>query len=347
MDIESFLKSKSKDIDKIITKYIPKRISKEWLENFNPNYGPDVKALQLSLANPIWNFLDRGGKRWRPALFLLLLKALGGDVKKFRDWAALIELAHEGSIVIDDIEDNSLLRRGKPCLHRIFGTDIAINAGNFMYFLPLLIFKKQLDKKTKLAAWKIWAEEMSAIHLGQALDIQWHKTATIPNQKQYLQMVAWKTGTLARMAARLAALFAGQPEHIQNKIGRFAEAIGIAFQIQDDILDIVGNRKLFGKAWGNDITEGKKTLIVIYTLKNASQAERAKLLSILNMHTRNKKLIGQAIGIIKKYNGVALANKVAVKLLNKAWAEIEPLLKPSQAKETLRAFTKYLIERKW
>ncbi len=348
MTIESYLRARSAGIDRLIAKYLPRHITKAWLANFSPIHQPDVKALQAVLAKPVWEFLNRGGKRWRPALFLLLLEALGGQPEKYQDWAALIELTHEGSIMVDDVEDGGLMRRGKPCTHRIFGTDVAINAGNFMYFLPLLIFKKQkLDKKTALAAWSIWAEEMTAIHLGQALDIQWHRTKTIPTEQQYLQMAAWKTGTLARMAARLAALFAGQSQAVQTKIGRFAEAIGIGFQIQDDILDIVADRKTFGKAWGNDITEGKKTLIVIHTLKVASPADRQRLIKILSIHTRNAKLIREAIDIIKKYGGIESANRVAVKLVAKAWADIEPVLRPGRAKQLLKDFTHYLIERTW
>lgn len=348
MNIEEMLISNSKEIDRLIEKYIPKQISRTWLKNFNPSYEPDGIALQHAINEPVWEFLNRGGKRFRPFLYLTLLEALGGDVKKYRDWAALIELTHEGSIIVDDIEDNGLLRRGKPCLHRIFGIDIAVNAGNFMFFLPLLIFKKQrLEPELASKAWQIWAEEMTTIHFGQALDIWWHKKKTIPSEKQYMQMCAWKTGTLLRMAARLAGLFAGKDEVVQARLGRFAEMVGIAFQIQDDILDIVADRQRFGKAWGNDITEGKKTLMVIHTFKRADKSDREELLAILNSHTRNPVKIKRAIEIIKKYDSIQYAQKRAEEMANKAWKDIESILQEGKAKQRLKEFVEFLIKRRW
>ncbi|NIV44480.1 MAG: polyprenyl synthetase family protein, partial [Gammaproteobacteria bacterium] len=95
-----------------------------------------------AIAQPMWDFLERGGKRWRPALFLLVIEALGEDSEKFLDFAIIPEVIHNGTIMVDDVEDDSTFRRGKPCTHRIFGIDIAVNTGNAMYFLPLLTLIK-------------------------------------------------------------------------------------------------------------------------------------------------------------------------------------------------------------
>jgi geranylgeranyl pyrophosphate synthase len=149
------------------------------------------------------------------------------------------------------------------------------------------------------------------------------------------------------MAAKLAAVLCGASEDTVNRLGSFAEAVGIAFQIQDDILDLSSIKFADRKGGrGQDITEGKKSLIVIYTLKKASQKDRRRLLEILQMHTTEQRLRNEAIRIMKKYDALAYAKTVAQKLVSDNWKQIDRLLQPSEAKEKLRAFADYLVERK-
>jgi geranylgeranyl pyrophosphate synthase len=182
------------------------------------------------------------------------------------------------------------------------------------------------------------------------MDIAWHKGLADANhltEEAYMQMCAYKTGTLARMAAKMAAVLADANDELVEKIGRFAESMGVAFQIQDDLLDIISQefaRKKGGR--GQDITEGKRSLIVIYTLKKASQQDRERLIEILNMHTSDEKLKEEAIGIIEKYGAIEYAKNYTRKIVEESWKEIDPLLSASKAKEKLRAFANYLIQRK-
>ena len=354
-EIEELLSRKASRINSAIEKYIPR----EFEENATvftlnpPSYACDLEALNKAIAEPIWEFLDRGGKRWRPALFLLVCKALGKNPEDFLDFALISEIIHNGTLIIDDIEDSSKLRRGKPCTYRIFGTDIAINAGNAMYFLPLLSVIKNGSKLTQTqikSLYEIFIQEMINLSLGQAMDIAWHRgiaNADKITEEHYLQMCAYKTGTLARMAARMAAVVAGANIDLIEKLGRFAEAIGIAFQMQDDILDLSGG-EFAGKkgARGMDITEGKRSLIVIHTLEKSSPKDRRRLIEILNAHTNNQKLRDEAIAIMKNYDSIGYTKKFARKLVRKSWSEVDKLLLNSEAKEKLRAFATYLIERK-
>lgn len=346
---------KKPEIDKLIKKYLPRKATKKWLEfTFGkPRYFYSQKAAQEVLIKPIYEFLDRGGKRWRPILFLLVTEAVGGDIRKVKDFLIIPELAHDGSIITDDIEDQGELRRGKPCLHRIFGVDVAINAGNFLYFLPLITLIKSKDKfepKVLAKAYKIYAQDMINIHLGQGTDIYWHKgKAKKINQKEYLQMCAFKTGCLSRLAAKLAVVLSEKNEELAESIGKMAEAIGIAFQIQDDILDLVlkgKERKKFGKSFGNDIKEGKRTLIVIHALEKANQKDKKRLLGILDKHTDSLKERKEAIEIIKKYGSIEYARKVAQKIVEDSWRDTEKLLPESKAKAKLEEFVNYLIERR-
>ena len=266
MNIEKFLEKKAPLIDKTIEKYIPRKFSKNSiLFKVNPPmYSYNLEPLNKAIAEPIWDMLDRGGKRWRPALFLLICEALGKESDYCLDFSIIPEVIHNGTLVIDDIEDSSELRRGKPCTYKIFQMDIAVNAGNAMYYLPLLplmVQRKKLSSKVQRDFYEVYIQEMINLSMGQAMDIAWHKDQANANEldeNDYLQMCAYKTGTLARMAAKMAAVLTGADKSLVEKLGRFAESIGVAFQMQDDILDLTGEEFAKKKGGvGQDITEGK------------------------------------------------------------------------------------------
>ncbi|MGQ9506888.1 MAG: polyprenyl synthetase family protein [Candidatus Bathycorpusculaceae bacterium] len=305
------------------------------------------------MAEPIWEFLERGGKRWRPALFLLIIEALGKNPEDFVDFAIIPEVIHNGTLMVDDVEDASEFRRGKLCTYKIYGLDIAINAGNAMYYLPLLPLIKNREKisKEKLCkVYEIYVQEMISLSMGQAMDIAWHRgiaNADNLEERDYLQMCAYKTGTLARMTAKIAAVLADANEELTEKLGHFAESIGIAFQMQDDILDLTGKEFAEKKGGrGQDITEGKRSLIVIHTLKVANTQDKKRLIEILNMHTSDQKLKDEAIKIMEKYGSINHAKNFARKIVRESWKEVEKLLPASEAKEKINAFAKFLTERK-
>jgi geranylgeranyl pyrophosphate synthase len=355
LDIEKFLEKKATLIDNAIEKYIPRTFSERAiLFKINPpNYAYNLEALNKAIAQPIWEFLERGGKRWRPALFLLICEALGKNPEDFVDFAIIPEVIHNGTLMVDDIEDASEFRRGKPCTYKIYGLDIAINAGNAMYYLPLLPLIKNREKVSpeKLhKVYEIYVQEMISLSFGQAMDIAWHRglaNADKIDEKDYLQMCAYKTGTLARMAAKIAAVLADANAELVEKLGRFAESIGVAFQIQDDVLDLKGTdfaEKKGGR--GKDVTEGKRSLVVIHTLEFANVQDKRRLVEILNMRTSDQKLINEAIKIMEKYGSVDYAKQYANRMVEKSWREIEKLLPASDAKQKLNDFAKFLIERK-
>lgn len=355
MEIEKFLEKQVAIIDEMIEKYIPREFEKDTVvfRLSPPRYAYNLEALNRALAEPIWEFLDRGGKRWRPSLFLLICEALGRNPKDFLEYAIIPEVIHNGTLMIDDIEDQSELRRDKPCTYKLFGLDIAINAGNAMYYLPLLPLVKNRDKipaTTLSKVYAVYVQEMINLSLGQAMDIAWHRglaDADKISEQDYLQMCAYKTGTLARIAAKLAAVLSEAEDEFTEKLGRFAEAVGVAFQIQDDVLDLTGEEFTKKKgARGMDISEGKRTLMVIHTLKKAGHTDRKRLQEILSIHTNEQKLRDEAIAIMEKYNAIEYAKEYARKIVRESWSDVDKLLSPSAAKEKLRAFAHYLVERK-
>ena len=350
-DIIKFLEEKKELIDSVLKEVIPEKMNNEYIEFAfgKARYAYDIETLEKSLSEPIWDFLNRGGKRWRPALFLLLTEALGGDIDRVKDFISIPELVHNGTLMVDDVEDLGELRRGKPCTHKIYGIDVAINTGNFLYFIPLIVIRKNSDKfpaEVLKKVYDVYSQEMINVSLGQAMDIWWHKgKAENVTEEQYLQMCAYKTGTLARMAAKLAVVLSDGSDEYIEKIGKFAETVGIAFQIQDDVLSASGEGFQDKKGFGDDVTEGKRTLMVIHTMNKATEDDRKQLLEILNMHTHDENLIREAIDILKKYDAVNYVKGFAKKLVQEAWNDVEPLLQESDAKKTLKSFADFLINR--
>jgi geranylgeranyl pyrophosphate synthase len=139
---------------------------------------------------------------------------------------------------------------------------------------------------------------------------------------------------------------AGANKPLVEKLGRFAESIGVAFQMQDDILDITGVEFAKTKGGvGQDITEGKRSLMVIYTLKKAKSADKKRLIEILNMHTSDQALRDEAIALMQKYNAVEHVKHTAERIIEESWREAEKLLPTPQAKEKLKQFAEFLIKR--
>jgi geranylgeranyl pyrophosphate synthase len=350
--IEDYLKKTQPLVDKEIEKVFPKKIGKKWLEFAldKADFAYDEETITKSAAEPIWEFLNRGGKRWRPALTILSCEAVGGKKELALKMTPLIELIHEGTIMADDLEDNSQTRRGKPCTHLLYGNDIAINDGNLMYFAPLTLLYKnpyKLSEKQVRKIYDLYGKEMIRVSIGQAMDIYWHKgNKTSISEKEYLQMCSYKTGVLARFAAKLGAILGNAKPEQEKALGKFAETIGIAFQIQDDILNLVGEEFQKGKGVGEDIHEGKRTIMALHALQHAGEAEKARLIEILNSHPANQETINEAIEIIKKNGSIEYAKEKARELVKQAWKKLNPVLKESTAKKTLKDFADYLIERK-
>jgi geranylgeranyl diphosphate synthase type I len=353
-DIKKILAERAVVINKTLEKWLPRKFSEDYIRFMlgEARYKYSIETMNKGITDPFWDYMDRGGKRWRPALFLLIYEAFGKNPDDALDFSVIPEFIHNSTIIHDDIEDMSKERRNKPALHLIFGEDITINLGDFLYFLPFLVIhkkKKSFDNEKIIKAYEICLQEMLRVASGQATDISWHKgwgNADNISEEEYLQMCVNKTGCLARMAGRLATMLAGRDDDEVEFVGKFTETIGVAFQIQDDILNIVGEDFTAGKGGaGEDITEGKRSLLVIHALQEANEKDRKRLLEILDMHTFDQKLRDEAIEILKKYRVVEYSKEKAKKMVQDAWNGIDKILPESDAKDKLKAFAYYLIER--
>lgn len=341
----------SKLVEEALANFIPRSFDEASLQRFvgKPKFSLETSSLNQTVTDPFWDLMDRGGKRWRPILFLLAYEALGGRPEDVAGLSIIPEIIHNGTLIIDDIEDDSLYRRGKECIHRIYGIDTAINVGNLMYYIPLIsLLNSKLDSEKRRRVLEAYIDEMIKLSFGQAMDIAWHRgLVKSVSQQHYMQMTSLKTGALARMAVRIPAILRDADEHITYSLSSFAESLAIAFQIQDDVLNISGERLKYGKEIGGDITEGKITLMVIYALENLDEKRSKRLSKILSLKTRDPSLITEAIELIKNSGAVSYAKKVAKQMVEGSWKELDRNLPDSDAKEKIKILADFLIAREF
>jgi len=341
----------SRLVERELESFIPRRIDEDGLAKLlgKAAYKYEAESINKGVLEPFWELVDRGGKRWRPALMLMVYEALGGRAEEIAPLAIIPEAIHNGTLAVDDVEDQSDYRRGRPCIHKLYGEDIAINMGNTMYFLPLLILKKlDFSEEKKLRIFEEYIRTMTELSFGQAMDIVWHRGLVEGvDEEQYLQMTLFKTGALARFAAKIAAIAADAPLETQKELETFTESMAIAFQIQDDVLNIVGEKEKYGKEIGGDIKEGKRTLMVIRALKTLPEEKAERLRQILDMRTEDENLIREAISLIKESGAVEYAKEVSRNLAMKARKALEKALPNSPAKERLKSLTEFLISREY
>lgn len=211
------------------------------------------------------------GKQLRPLLLLLSTEAAGGEWRRALPAAIAIELLHNFSLVHDDIEDNSPQRRGRPTLWTIWGAPNAINAGDLLFGLAHLslwqLAAHGIDAETILRVAVVYEKMCLQLTRGQHLDMQFEQAASV-SVEEYLDMIAGKSAALVSAAMHIGAILAGLADEQAAAYAAFGRYLGLAFQIQDDILGIWGDPAITGKSAATDIQSKKKSLPVLYGLKH-------------------------------------------------------------------------------
>ena len=268
-------------IEAVLETWLPQNPDSSWLEKIFTSHESSASGgisggvsaeLAAFLTRPGWDLMNRGGKRWRPLLMVLSAEVIAGEsgLEAAIPLTPLVEFPHNASLIHDDIEDNSNERRGKPAIHLIYGNDTAINGGAFLYFLPLACISAIANPEQAGRIWNAWASHMRALHMGQAMDIAWHRDYhSLPALDEYDLMCRLKTGCLARLAAVLGVYCTGEAflakqKSLANVFGEAAERLGVGFQILDDVKNL--DTGVPGKKRGDDIVEGKKSLPVLLYL---------------------------------------------------------------------------------
>lgn len=270
-------------IEIVLNKALPQSYTEEWKTNSFSLLNSNVLDFHLNgLVEPCRNLLTLGGKRWRPLLLILcaeltaknqsVIKSLSKEdeeilIQNAYHLTPLIEFVHTASLIHDDIEDAADMRRGKPAAHITYGVDTAINAASWLYFeAPVCINTLNANESTKNVLYQLYTQELRRLHLGQAMDIAWHRNPSlIPTIGEYKAMVQSKTGTLASLAAQIGIISAGGSVEDAKKAGQIAAQIGVGFQILDDVQNLTTGNP--GKKRGDDIVEGKKSLPILLHLQ--------------------------------------------------------------------------------
>ncbi len=292
----------------------------------------------------IWQFLDLGGKRFRPLLALSCARAVGGREQDALSAAAAIELFHNFTLIHDDIEDNSQMRRGKPCLHIQHGTPLALNAGDGLF---MMVWRAALQIKSSRApaVQSMLLSSFTAVLEGQARELGWHQRNDWNlSEADYLGMAGGKTAALVSAACEVGATLGGAKPAQASALAAYGRGIGIAFQIQDDVLNLIGDEAKYKKEIGGDIREGKRTLMVLHALPRLSKPDADKMRKILGSRAANSAQIEWCISKMKETGSIDYASDYSRRLISESLSSLSKLPK-SESREEMEAVAKFIIER--
>ncbi len=296
---------------------------------------PDFPA---SLYEPLQYSLQTKGKRIRPILTLMVGEILGADRASLMPAALAIETLHTYTLVHDDIMDNDDLRRGQPTVHKKWNTNTAILSGDAINTLAFrLLMETQSPNLQKIAI--EFTDGMMEICEGQALDMEFERRSNV-TLREYTTMISKKTACLLAMSCKIGALIAESDTSVIQALDTFAMKTGRAFQIQDDLLEILSNADKMGKSLGSDFAAGKKTYPLLLTLNDLSLSEQANFLTFLKKKSNIKEIREKFInsGSIEK------AKQTVNQLLDEAQEALKNC--PAELQKRLLTLTQYLQKRK-
>ncbi|GIK04591.1 geranylgeranyl pyrophosphate synthetase [Aspergillus viridinutans] len=227
----------------------------------------------------------------------------------------VVGMLHTASLLVDDVEDNSALRRGIPVAHNIFGTAQTINSANYVYFLAL----QEAQKLNNPTAIDIFVQELLNLHRGQGMDLFWRDTLTCPTEEEYLEMVGNKTGGLFRLAIKLM-----QAESTTGiDCVSLVNVMGLTFQICDDYLNLSNKTYTQNKGLCEDLTEGKFSFPIIHSIR--SNPRNHQLINILKQRTKDEEVKLYAISYMESTGSFAYTRKVVRELRDKAISLIDEI----------------------
>ncbi len=298
-----------------------------------------------TLYKPIIDLLGRGGKRLRPSLCLMACELVGGDIKEAMPTAICIEFFHNFSLVHDDIEDDSKLRRGEPVLHIKYGLPIAVNAGDGLYALCYEALKENRSLLGVERAWKIFEEivGLSVVLVeGQAMDLEFKERKEM-SESEVIELLGKKTAKLFAVSAKCGAIAGGASYETADELGSAWEEIGIAFQIRDDILNVIGEEAKYGKRIGEDVVEGKPTLLLIHCLEHCEAHEKEIIYNCFYDYDIQR--IEEVVNLFRKYGSIKYSEEIARRYLRMGTDKIRKIEGKEEIKERMVTLARYFVER--
>ncbi len=308
------------------------------------------------LYDPLAEYPHRSSKGLRPSLCIATCLAFGGTLERVFNSAVALELLHNAFMIHDDVEDGSEYRRGEPTLHRQYGTGIAINAGDALNAIGI----SQLMENRKLLGTELTWEIMCELnHLvrqtveGQAMELGWVADNRCDlSEADYLRMILKKTCWYTAIhPCRIGALIAVDDIDVLTRFDRFGYYLGAAFQIQDDILNLAGDEKLYGKEAAGDLFEGKRTLALIHLLESCSATEKRSLERFLSK-TRGARTVREVDWILRLMSERGSIDYAAARARNLAGAALAEFsiayrdADDGEAKNLVYGIVRYMIDRR-
>lgn len=303
----------------------------------------DLPDTPLSLYQPQRYILQNSGKRVRPILSLLGCGVCGSPVEKAIPAALAVELLHNFTLIHDDIMDQAESRRGLASVHIKWDISTAILSGDSMFvqaYLQLHNLEEDIDFK-----WihKVFTDSINRVCEGQALDMEFEGRTDV-SVDEYLKMISGKTSALTSAALQLGGIVAGAPQERVERLGRIGHSLGVAFQIQDDLLDVTADAEKFGKRSAGDIYEGKKTFLMVHTLERCTLQEKNWLQDALENRPLSDERVSSVKKLFDKYGVIETANEQMEQYYKEAENAVETF-DDSNYKADLKNLIKFLKNR--
>jgi geranylgeranyl diphosphate synthase, type I len=316
-----------------------------------PLYEPLYDMLQYHFGWQGTQGYPRGkshGKFIRPTLCLLCCQAAGGDTSQILPAVAALELVHNFSLIHDDIEDASCERHHRPTVWKLWGQSQAINAGDAMFalaYLALLKLRENGIADTKIMrSVQVLGEACLELCEGQYLDIAYENHSDVSTE-DYLKMIAKKTAALMAASTSIGSYLATENKNIVSSLYKFGQNLGMAYQIQDDILGIWGAEEKIGKSVNSDISQKKKTLPVVYGLQNSRGKDEQRLERLYSQESIDGESITEVVEILNRSGARSYAQKLEQQYYHQALAEVEATSLGSSKQAPLKEAAHFLMKR--
>ena len=333
-DFQEYLDQYAGVIGDLVNRYIP--------------HG-DHPDMDRYLYGPLMKYSKNGGKRHRPLIALAGCLVVGGDMNEAISSAAAIEHFHTAALIHDDIADEAELRRGEPCLHLSEGLGLALNMGDLGLSLVngTVINDPALDNAVKVRVVTELIEMTRRTIEGQAMDIGWARDARYDiTPEDYLIMATHKTAHYSgAVPLAIGAIVGGGTEAQIEGLRNFGLDTGLAFQIQDDLLNLIGEEESTKKDFRSDITEGKRTLIVVHALHHGTEQQRARLVEILSNKEKNPDVLAEAVEIMQETGSIEYARNYAQNLTSISKNRLLGVVDPSPARDLLVSMADWFVNR--
>lgn len=299
-----------------------------------------------SLYEPIRYVLSMGGKRIRPTLMLLGYNLFKDNPEKILMNAVALETYHNYTLLHDDLMDNADLRRGHETVHKKWDANTAILSGDSMLVLAYERMA-QCDEKHLAKVLKLFTTTALEIGEGQQFDMEFENRNDV-KEEEYIEMIRLKTSVLLACALKMGAILADASDEDAENLYKFGEQIGLAFQLQDDYLDVYGDTKVFGKEIGGDITSNKKTYMLINAFNLANEAQRAELQKWVDAKDFDR--AEKVAAVTRLYNEIGIDKMAQEKIayyFEQSKKYLDAVNVPAERKEELAKYAQKMMKRQY